>query len=238
MNKKIIAIALIFVLVVTAFTACKAKYTVEKINGVEYALVLDKEDNTIINDEYKVAVYITEEDGNIYKDADGETHTNWIQLQGSIITDDAVKGENYELKCITGWHTGEYEKIIKDETSDSCYIQLNKAEAVSKDYNLKSYIEEIDKQNIDYEDLLAKEGYTITINKEEKTITSRHLSCIAYQYKIVDKDNKVIHYAENYIFTTSKTIYSVDYVCLNGVGYDESFDFESYLNVNFAFEGV
>ena len=54
---------------------------------------------------------------------------------------------------------------------------------------------------------------------------------------VTDSEGKVIHYAENFYFTVAKTLYSVNYACMDGVGYDETFSFSNYVAESFTFKG-
>ena len=54
MEKKIIAIALVLVVMVTAFVGCGQKYKTTKVGNNEYLLHTDAEGNTIIKDDQLV----------------------------------------------------------------------------------------------------------------------------------------------------------------------------------------
>ena len=81
--------------------------------------------------------------------------------------------------------------------------------------------------------VIKQKGNNCDIKKEAATIGE--YSGWHYTYKIIDSDGKVTHYAENYYFTAGTMIYSVNYACMNGIGYDESFSFASYVSTNFIY---
>lgn len=234
MNKKIIAILLVFTLVITCFVACqKEKLDTVKINGEDVALATDKDGNTIINDDNQVAVLVTDSEGEVITYSNGEDQTRWVGAVGGFVAEDFVMGEHYKLALIEGWSGDDSGKVIKDGTDGDCYIQFVKNKETSKNDTYAGYLETIDNQNEQLIPAFEKEGLTLTIEKNNETVgiyNSQH-----YIYKIVDGDGKVVHYAENYYFIAGETIYSVNYACTNGVGYDESFNFGNYVRDSFTF---
>ncbi len=235
MEKKIIAIALVLVLMVTALVGCSKKYETTKLNGKEYLLVTDDEGNTVINDKNQVAAVVTDEDGEIITYENGEQQTYQVQLYGPVVVDGAARGTNYKINIPQGWTAIDGDKISKDKTEDNCYIQFAKVIEFDKDNNLDTYLEKIETQNKQLVSGFEKEGYTLTVDESDIVLTADNLHCRAYIYKVVDADGKLIHYAENYYFAVSKTAYKLSYVCEDGIGYDETFNFKSYANENFTF---
>ncbi|MBR2954145.1 MAG: hypothetical protein IKC45_07170 [Clostridia bacterium] len=252
MNKKILAVALAMLFIVTAFTACKSKLEMTEINGSEYPLMTDKSGNTIVNEENKVAVLVTDREGEVLTYADGEDQTYWLQLDGDYVTDDQVQGKLYKLGVPKGWTGNKYGRVVKDKTDENCYIKFTQHAELKKDETLETYLDIIDSNNeavgeaindpIQLAELIKKnpsfaayEGCKYTHAEKTGTI-SGNLSSEVRVYKIVDKDGNVIHYTENYYFVSNETVYSVDYACEGGEGYDESFDFAKYLGQNFTFK--
>lgn len=251
MEKKIIAVALVLVLMVTAFVGCGKKYNTTKLNGKEYLLHTDAEGNTMIKDDQIVAV-VTDRDGEIVTYEDGENQTYYVDIPGSLVIDGVVRGDNFKLNILKGWTSTDYNKIIKDKTDDKCYIQFNKVKEFGKDENLELYLEKIDEQNQEIIDAFSNEeimnnlikqnpdvakfkGCTYTIDKSDTIITTENLQCRARIHKAVDKDGNLVHYAENYYFVIDKALYSLDYACEDGVGYDAEFNFREYTLENFTF---
>lgn len=238
MSKKIIAILLVFTLVITCFVACrKEKPETTKINGEEFVVHTDDEGNTIINDQNMIAINPTDANGEVITYENGEPQTNWVQMHGDVQGEDFVQSESYKMYAISGWTPGMLGKIFKNDTDEKCYVQFVEVSEVSKDVNLSTYLSVIDKNNEDLKKGFTDEGYNCTIENSDKTITDKELDCEYYLYKITDAEGQVIHYAENYYFATSEYIYKVAYVCESGIGYDETFDFEAYLNTSFTFYG-
>lgn len=235
MNKKIIAILLVFTLVITCFVACqKEKLETTKINGEEVALATDNEGNTIVNNDNQIAVLVTDFDGNIIEHENGEPQTRWVGAGDSFIGDGYVMGDKFKLTLLEGWSGDIIGRAVKDDTDLKCYIQFVKNKELSKEVTLETYLEAIDEQNEELIEGFEKKGLTLTVDKNNTTI--KNYNSEHYVYKIVDKDGKVIHYAENYYFIAEETIYSINYICVDGVGYDEAFSFANYISQNFTFK--
>lgn len=236
MNKKILAVALALLFVVTAFTACKSKLEMTKINGKEYPLMTDEDGNTVVNEDNQVAVLVTDEDGDVIKYENGEDQTRWIQLPGSVVVNNAIQDKEYKMIIPEGW-TGSSARgrIFKDGTDEKCYMSFAKISEVSEDMNLEIYLESIDEQNEELGPTLEDIGQTLTVDKSEDSI--KGINYNKYVYKIVDGNGQVIHYVENYYFTTEKNMYLLTYACEKGIGYDESFEFRGYIIKNFTFKG-
>ena len=236
MSKKIIAVALIMVLMVTMFTACKEKYIVEKINGIEYPVVVDKEGNTIINDKYQVAVYVTDEDGKVKK-TDGEAQTNWVELNHVVLNEEMIQDAFYTLTIGEGWSADEIGRMVKDGTDGSCYIKCAKVGQVTKEEPFKKYLETKEAQINELIKEFEKENVKAELKKGTANLNKGNLDCTTYVLTIYDANNKLIHYAENFYYTRNDSIYKIEYMCLNGVGYDENFSLQSYLNINYEARG-
>mgnify|MGYP003303641616 CR=1 FL=1 len=252
MEKKIIAIALVLVVMVTAFVGCGQKYKTTKVGNNEYLLHTDAEGNTIIKDDQLVAV-VTDREGEIITYENGENQTYYVPVPGSLVIGGIVRGDNFTLNILDGWTSTDYNRINKDKTENKCYIKFEKIlNEFEKDENMDTYLEEVSERNQEVVDVFEDEqkmselvkknpalakfsGCTYTIEKSNASLTKDGIPCKVAVHKAVDKDGKLIHYAENYYFTSGKSLYKLDYVCEDGVGYDENFDFKSYINQNFTF---
>ena len=233
MSKKIIALSLAIFLIITCFVACGKKYETTKINGQDVVVVTDAEGNPVINDKNQVAVLVTDFDGNVVKHENGEDQTRYMQIYDAFEVNGVARGDKYNLNVLEGWTVGEMDRIYKNGTENKCYIQFVTVKETNEKENFTSYFQNLNEQNSQLIDGLKNQGYTVDIEKE--SISVEENSGWHYIYKITDSDGKVIHYAENCYFVVAKTIYSINYACTDGVGYDETFDFGSYVNANFTY---
>ena len=251
MNKKILAVALALLFVVTAFTACKSKLDMTEINGNEYPLMTDKDGETIVNQDNQVAVLVTDREGEVITYADGEDQTYWLQLDGDYVTDDMIQGKLYKLGVPKGWTGNKYGRVEKDKTDGKCYIKFTTHSKLKAEETLETYLEIVDANDesiaeaindpIQMEELIKKnpsfeiyKDCKCTINKSTGMIVGS-ISVDIRTFKIVDKDGNVVHYTENYYFVSKGTVYSVDYACVDGEGYDAEFSFSNYIGKNFKF---
>ncbi|MBR5245847.1 MAG: hypothetical protein IKV25_00575 [Clostridia bacterium] len=235
MSKKIIAVALALVCIATIFTACKQKYETTDVNGQDLLLYTDENGNTVINDENQIVVVVTDEDGEIITYENGEEQTRFVQISGSFIGDGYIQGKNFKINTPKGWEGTQISRIIKKNTDNKCYITFVELRELGEKESITTHIEELDATNEQLREGFEQQGYIFTVEKKLTAISTygaRH-----YIYRIVDGEGKTVHYAENIFFEAEKIIYSVDYVCMDGEGYDETFNFASFVQENFKFNG-
>lgn len=238
MNKKIIAILLVFTLVITCFVACKRNdYEVTKIGGIDYPIVKDDEGNTIVNEDYQMAFYVTDANGDFVEDEDGEPQTNWVQLFDYITGEDMVQDTYFKMKIGEGWSAGDLGRIVKDDTDGKCYMGCVEIGEVTDDFTLDSYLLMLDEQNQEMIDEFNKAGCKAEMEKSATTVTIKNLQCITYKFRIEDTEGNLIHYAENLYYVHKDVVYKLEYICMDGIGYDEEFNFEAYIIANFTAKG-
>ena len=253
MSKKILALAIAIVFIATAFTACKKGPELTEINGKEYPLATDKDGQTVINDENQIAVLVTDKNNEVLTYENGENQTHWMQINGPLVVEGKVQSGKYSFDIPNGWEGEEISgRVVKKGTDGDCYIQIMKVKTLKDKETLDTYLEQIDAQNTAIAEAFADEEQMAEIAKNDPSLatfagckyTVANNSCLIAEgihsmvrvNKIVDKNDKMIHYAENYYFVDGKDVYKVDYICENGTGYDKSFNFSQYLLNNFKFE--
>ena len=252
MNKKILAVALAILFIATAFTACKTKLDMTEINGTEYPLLTDKNGETIINEENQVAVIVTDREGEVITYENGEEQTRWLQLEGDYVTDSQVQGKLYKLNVLKGWTGNKYGRVEKNKTDGKCYIKFATHKKLESEETLETYMHTVDATNEMIGDVIndpvqfeasVEKNPSLAVYKDCKYESSKSDAMVGGKYngqcrtyKITDKNGNIVHYAENYYFEYNGVVYSVDYACENGEGYDSSFSFASYVSSNFQFK--
>ena len=252
MEKKIIALALVLVLMVTAFVGCGQKHKTTKVNGQDLLLETGADGEIVTKDDQFVVV-VTDRDGEIITYENGENQTYYVDIPGSMVMDGYTFGEHYKIKLLDGWTATDYDIIYKDGTDGKSYIKLSMAvKKFGKGEDINTYLEKVDAQDQQIIDTFADEkamaeliktnpdiakfdGCTYTVEKKFTTITKDNISCQARVHKAVDKDGKVIHYVENYYFMSEGTLFKLDYACEDGAGYDADFNFQGYAAKNVTF---
>ncbi len=248
MSKKIIAVALAILTIATIFTGCSKYGKKVEIYGKEYIMVTDEEGNTVLNEEGNFLAVVTDEDGKVIKNNDGEPQTYVIEMS-DYMTDDYVQGKNYKITAPKGWETDLLNRVSKEGTDGKCYVQYAKVSDLGEQENedgekvevtLESYIEKIDTQNAAVILAFEKEGYEVETVNDRATVVLEEVQipCTVQTFKILDSKGKVVHYAESYYFATDEEIIKLGYACENGIGYDETFDFEQFLSENLEFTGT
>lgn len=253
MNKKIIAILLVFTLVITCFVACKRHdYETTKVGNMDVLLYTDKDGNTVINEDNQIVAVVTDRDGEIITYENGEDQTYLVQIPGSYVGDGYIQAKNFKMTILKGWEGTENSTLEKKGTDGKCFIQFTKTYVLKDNEKFSEIFAETDKANNQVKDAFndpakmkelikqnpdfAKyEGCEYTIDENTTTFSSKSYPCKTYTHKIIDSKNNVVHYVENYYFLVNKTVYNVSYTCVEGIGYDESFIFSEYLRSEFTF---
>lgn len=256
MNKKILALALAIVFIATAFTACKQEYEMMKIGGKEYPVYRDDEGELVINDRNEAAVLVTDENNEIITYENGEDQTRWVPLVNDYVNDDFVQGKNFKLSIPDGWEGTGFGKVTKKNTDNKCYIEFKQLRKLKTGETIEGLLkvqdendmlvgealkdeakmQEIIKQNpLQAEAIKALIGSTYTLDKKTASITKDSIRCDVRIHKIVNSSGTVVQYIENYYFVSKDTVYQLNYVCLEGKGYDESFNFAQYISDGFTF---
>ncbi len=247
MSKKIIALALALLMIVTVFTACSKKGKTFLINNKEYLLVTEKGGETLVDEFNRNYAIVTDAEGEIQTDIDGEDQTYVVEFKNEVFGEDFIQGPEFKLMAEKGWIPNRlgYLKLDKNE---KCKIAITKVvdyEAIkdqkgdNKVTNMAMYLDKIDNQNSELIAAMEKEGVNLTIKTGTETITHKKgtIICQKREYMGVDANGKVMHYVLAYYFETADFVYKVSYECPEGAGYDKDFSLLNYLNNNFTFMG-
>ncbi len=247
MNKKIIAIALVLVIIATAFAGC-SKGEKSIINGKEYLLMTDDEGNTIVDEDQNVIAIVTDDKGEVQTYEDGEPQTYPVNINNDFAGEDFIQGIEYKITAPEGWAPNRLGRLVKEGTDGQCYVEF----ATMVDYEeekdkseservktLDNYLKMINDQNALLISAYEQEGYKVEVEQSSIDIqlADKAIVCREITYNIVDGKGKVVHHAVNYYFETERNIYKMGYVCSGGIGYDETFDFKAFLEDNLIFSG-
>ncbi len=235
MSKKIIALSLALLLIVTCFVACGKKYDTTKVNGEDVILVTDENGNPVIRDDSQVVALVTDSNGEVLTYENGENQTRYIQIIDAIEIENFAYGEKNKMKVLNGWTVDGRSRLVKDKTEGNCHISFTLTKTLEGKETLADYLDAVDEQNDLLVDVLEKQGSTLTMSDGTASISGGKIVAEKRVYKIVDAEGNVTHYAEKYYFVAGKSIYSLNYACEEGVGYDESFNFEEFARTNFTY---
>lgn len=249
MSKKIIAVFCTLVLIAAVFTACGKKKPEQINTGLgKFPAVTNENGEIVTNFQGQIAVYVTEEDGNYAKDANGEPMTQYEEKTFSLIVNpnNTVTREIFTVPVMDGWQVNEGEtagRIYKKDTDLKCYIDFSYAASETNDRTFETFMSATSNNNHTIVDAInsgtaAAGGYAKADMAEEETTFAGYKAYKA-EYVIYDANGKIVHYAETVYFLytagdvyTAGDIYSVSYICEDGRGYDSGFDFFQWANSN------
>ena len=235
MSKKIIAVALAIVMIAVMFTACSKKLRVEKIEGKEHAVMTDKDGNVVVDASNRVQAIVTDRAGEIVTYEGGEPQTYWVPIQNYFVADGKLYTGMCVLSSVKGWEMAEAGVMEKKDTDGKCTITVSIM--IEKDYEDAS-LEEWLAHNRETEKELAialkENGYSVEASEEKVTLTDRDINMILRKAVIYNPDGSIANYSESLFFQLGASQkYSIQYKCVDGVGYDESFDFIDFVDNNF-----
>lgn len=228
MSKKIIAVALIMVFMVTGLVACKRDYPTVIVDGKEYVVSTDKNGDVILDKNGDYIVYPTDVKGNFYKDAEGERQTNKVEKPDS---DKENTETSYIMTAPKGWTLDETTgKIVNDKNKDM-YLQVAKFENQDVE-NLDEYLVALSEKDANLITELMKIYPDSTKENFETEITEKNIKAKGISYKFVDSEGKVVLYSWSLYFMSGRDVYKLYCGCSNN-SYDENIDIEALFDENF-----
>lgn len=222
MEKKIIAVACVLVILAVTLAACGSKYLiVENDDGMEYAAVTDEEGNTVVNEQGDIVVYVTDVDGDLVTDTNGEPQTNSITIPSVIADGDTVETADYTLTMPDGWTANSNGRFTRDD-NENVYLQITNFGEL-EDQTLDTYVASM-QENINA--LLAQtqqEYPSASVEYSNHTLSqANRMDSRVVEFRVPDADGSMAYYAMNVYFVYQGELFKVDYICVGS--YDESFD--------------
>lgn len=222
MEKKIIAVACVLVILAVTLAACGSKYlVVENDDGMEYAAVTDEEGKTVVNEQGDIVVYVTDVDGDLVTDTNGEPQTNSITIPSVIADGDTVETADYTLTMPDGWTANSNGRFTRDD-NENVYLQITNFGEL-EDQTLDTYVASM-QENINA--LLAQtqqEYPSASVEYSNHTLSqANRMDSRVVEFRVPDADGSMAYYAMNVYFVYQGELFKVDYICVGS--YDESFD--------------
>lgn len=238
MNKKIIAVFCIVILMASIFSACGNKgYLLAKDeNGIEHAYVTDKNGETVLNEDGNIRVYETDVNGKIVKDEKGNPKENAVEKPSvSVNKDGSVTTGIFTLPVIDGWEGVDTGRLVKKGTNENCYILAEYQTNETEDSTFVLMTDKVITDNKTILDAINNGDYKDEgiAKAEMKTDRFKYqgYDAMNLSFTVFDNGTKVIHHAEALYFVTDDgSVYVVNYACLDGEGYDSSFNFLDWAN--------
>ena len=149
--------------------------------------------------------------------------------------DKLISINDNEIEDVFDYHyyVNDEELVLLIEKPDGEQWELE----IEKDYEDAS-LEEWLAHNRETEKELAialkENGYSVEASEEKVTLTDRDINMILRKAVIYNPDGSIANYSESLFFQLGASQkYSIQYKCVDGVGYDESFDFIDFVDNNF-----
>lgn len=238
MEKRIIAVVCVVILMTTLFASCGKKLYMKEINGVERPVVTDENGELFTDNEGLIRVYETNTKGQIVTNKNGEPEYNYIQPPQAYLNGNKVVNGRFTLGVPEGFEANESGEISKKGTDGNCTISVSYAATVSAEQPFAAFINQTEATNneimkrINDGEVVSK-GYK-KAESEFKNLKLGDTDARYSAYKIVSTDDKVVHYAVSVYFLLGEEIYVLNYACVDGIGYDESFDFSEWIENSFT----
>lgn len=236
MSKKIIAISCALVLLVLVFAACQKKPATTEINGQEYVLVTDAEGNTMLSSDGLIRAYVLDDKGYPVTNADGSYAEKLVTVVNDIIVGDkTISTPEYALTMPKGWEPDNSGRFTKIGTDDKCTVKMGFADKL-EETSYADFVQADISQNEMFVGTYQKENPDNEITMDIKDIHIVHgdVDATSRTYMIKDPQGKVIHYAVMIYYPYNEQAYYINLACTGGEGYDEDFDFLTYISENYV----
>lgn len=237
MSKKIIAVALALVCIATVFTACQQKKDIYKINGVDVAVVTNEEGKAIVDDENRICAIVTDRNGEVVTYENKEPQTYWVTVKNSFVADNTVYTPVFYMNGIDGWDFNSLGALEKKKSDKKCTIGCSLVMVEGyEDKTLDEYLAYRDELNLQAKAVYENEGYKVSVEKKVVETTTNKIPMIYYKEVITNPDGTIGNYSESVYFQYGKTTdkYCLQYKSMEGVGYNESFNFLEFVDNNFT----
>lgn len=228
MEKKIIAIVMVTVLIVTCFAACKKKDNIYvDDDGATHVLMTDEEGNTVLNSDGELVVCVTDKDGNVLKDENGEIQTAAVDFPEVVVNKNKLETPYYRLTLPDEWEADDGGEVSMKENEKISFKIYNLGEA---DKTIDQYFKE-STENVDDMEKIKEKYPATTWDFEKAVITMKNIDTRVIKVKIASSDTVVEYYNQ-----TVEYIYKGDHYCAifncKDNSYDPEFDFVKFLNDN------
>ncbi len=227
MEKKIIAVALVLVLMVTVFTACGKKNTFTLDNGQEVVLATDEEGSTMIDRDGKLVVYVTDTDGDYVTYENGERQTNMVDFPKMLINGQTMETPIIRWTIPEGWTFNKRGMAVKDDTDGNVSVKLLELGSAKNNALLVLYSNAVTALEKQMEEIVKT--YPDSKMTVEDTTIWDGTEASRILIEIYDTDGTCIQYTDGYYYEFAGQVYKLE--CLGGnKRYTQDIDYNSVVN--------
>lgn len=234
MNQKIVAAVLAVLLVALSFSACGKKTMVtNKKNGKEYEAVTDENGNVKFDPDGDIYAYQKDENGHYIKDENGERVTVLVETNQNVTSDLTVDTPDYRFAMPEkGWELDEIGKYTLKKADGQVYLKILALDELKYGQSLYSLVHSSDELN---EQIIeeAKKNYPYAERTLTETeITDKGVPAIVQEIKIGNAEDDLLYYANAVFYVWGGRLYKVEFVCNDGKFYNPEFDLLKIVNEN------
>lgn len=200
MKKQVLAILLATLLILTTFAACGKKYLVyTDADGITHPVLTDAEGNTMLNEYGQIVVGVTEKNGKLVTDANGEYETRAILFPSSIANGNVFETPHFKMTVPEKqWYFEDTTLYKKDSEIRMDII------AMDDENTLTQQEESFDKQ---LPEMVAASEDRLSYTKESLTLQGGP-TALRYRYTIKDESGSVQELREDILLATADgTVY-------------------------------
>lgn len=215
---------------VTAFVGCTKGKKFVDADGYEHLLCLDEEGNTVLNDEGKLVVYITEPDGKIREDDDGEPMTGYVAFPEQVIKGNTLETPDYKITLSDEWELQENGKFVRKD-NEKITISIIKVGTPTKK-GLKELFNEQANIAKAFIEVFKTRYPIITENTVDGVFSLKNIEYKTLEYKMRKEENgPVLYYSNTMCFIYNNQFYQANLSCDEG-SYDETLNLCDIIDAN------
>ncbi len=223
MEKKIIAVALAFVVVITAVIVGVVVNNNKRENfidddGVGHWLYKDKEGNTKLNDDGEIVVYALDENGKRQKNKNGDYIMGAIDFPDKVINGNTLETPDFKMTMPKEWKlkdSGMF--VLKDNSDVQVAVSVTELEET---ITIDEYITELLDGGDEVIATLKEKYPKFERNIGSGVMTLKKHDCRIVEYKLAKEEGKTEYYIYGIYFIQGEKLYNISLTCFDN-SYDE-----------------
>lgn len=234
MTKRILAAVLAVGLIATCFSACGKKKVVTK-DGKDYEAVTDANGNIQFDTDGDIYVYQTDEKGEYVTDENGEKKQVLVDANEQVISKKKVETPAYVLTLPkNGWSLEENGRFVQNKSKGAASFVLKEFGKRPAEETLDAIAKKEQEDNKPFLDAIREKFPVAEMRVEDATITEKQVPAKTVEFVVKDENDKMVYYAHGTYFFHKDILYKVEYICTDGQYYSDSIDMLAIINENLS----
>lgn len=209
------------------------KYVMQKIDEKPYIVVLGEDGKHVKNDKNQILVVLTDENGNVVFDENGNPKTTWLDVSGTLTDRTGISGNGFTISIPAGWkpHGAGYIVMEKSQKNMIQCSVINKYNELS----FNEFMNVLSENQAKTHENHKKNGSTVSFESRNITFSDANISGVYQKEVIHNKNGGLANYKESIYFEMNGERYWFVYISSD----DESlkaaadFNFLDFVNTNF-----